>query len=61
MDTGKGFFVEKKEDDDAREMEKADPDHGGWFREGETIEIRGSNFRVKSVAHNELRLKLLPK
>jgi len=37
------------------------PQHGGWFRVGEVIEINGSFFRVKSVKPTELRLKLLPK
>ena len=61
MDTGKGFFVEKKENEEKEEIEKRYPGHGGWFREGEEIEIRGSKFKVKKVTPTELRLKLLSK
>lgn len=70
MDTGKGIFEEMQlkamaNEDEIREamkaMEEKHPEHGGWFREGEIVEIKGSRFRVKSVKPTELRLKLLPK
>ncbi len=61
MDTGKGSFVLKPEGQSRKEIEKKYPGHGGWFTVGETIIIRGSNFRVKSVKPTEIRLKLLPK
>lgn len=70
MDTGKGHF--ETLDDEVGEdripaeidamkaaLEAKYPKHGGWFREGEIIEIRGSRFRIKSVKPKELRLKLL--
>jgi len=67
MDTGNGKF-EIIEPTNAAEMQKAmremmqkHPNHGGWFQEGEEIEIKGSRFRVKSVKPTEIRLKLLPK
>jgi len=65
MDTGNGNFVQvdaKDEEELKRKMFEEEakwPEHGGWFREGEILEIRGSRFRVKSVRPMELRLKLL--
>jgi uncharacterized Zn finger protein len=67
MDTGDGKFELLKLEQDENEkaakerMEKEHPNHGGWFRVGEIIEIRGSLFVIKSVKPIELRLKLLPK
>jgi hypothetical protein len=68
MDTGKGYFEmlhAKSDQKDVEEKKKAieekHPDHGGWFRVGEIVEINGSKFRIKSVKPDELRLKLLPK
>lgn len=65
MDTGTGKFEQVKatDNEELEEMVKAleaqYPNHGGWFREGEIVELRGSSFRVKSVKPTELRLKLL--
>ena len=66
MDNGKGkFLYNDEQEDEAREiakkafMEQLNPNHGGWFREGEIIEIRGSRFRISSVKPHQLRLKLL--
>ena len=59
MDTGNGEF---KYFETLEELEKAKPefqDHGGTFRVGEEIEIRGSRFRIKSIKPKEIRLKLL--
>lgn len=61
MDTGEGKFVIKETGQTRKELEKEYPHHGGWFKVGETIIIRGSNFRVKSVNPTEIRLKLLPR
>jgi len=61
MDTGKGTFETLLSKQRMEELEQKYPDHGGWFHVGETIEIRGSFFRIKSVKPTELRLKLLPK
>jgi hypothetical protein len=65
MDTGKGTFKPLLENDPKEfvkkmeELEKEYPEHGGWFREGEIIEIRGSRFRIQSVKPTSLRLKLV--
>lgn len=65
MDTGKGTFeqVNAANEEQLKEMMKAlegkHPNHGGWFREGEIIEIRGSTFRIQAVKPTGLRLKLL--
>jgi hypothetical protein len=70
MDTGKGFFEIMKAEAEAnlkdieeqkKALEEKHPEHAGWFRVGEIIEINGSKFRVKSVKPDELRLKLLSK
>jgi len=66
MDTGKGKFemlnTEGKSlqaiQDAMKAMEEKHPGHGGWFRVGETIEIRGSIFVVKTVKPTQLVLKL---
>ena len=64
MDTGRGKFEQvaagQEELSKAMdELERKHPEHGGWFREGEIIEIRGSTFRIQSVKPTGLRLKLL--
>ncbi len=67
MDTGKGKFEmlpETKEEDLAKAkqaMEEKYPQHGGWFRVGEVIEVRGSLFRVKAVKPTQIILKLIQK
>jgi hypothetical protein len=66
MDTGKGTFETIKatnpEELEAmmKALEEKHPDHGAWFREGETIQIKGSWFRVKRVKPTEITFKLLP-
>lgn len=66
MDTGQGRFValpDKLEETTIPEMmkklEAQYPKHGGWFREGEEIELNGSRFRVKKVKPTEIVLRLL--
>lgn len=66
MDTGKGYLEILKAAKNARDlqseinaMEEKHPQHGGWFRVGETIELRGSTFRIASVSPTGLRLKVL--
>ncbi|HLE52729.1 MAG TPA: hypothetical protein VI755_11740 [Anaerolineales bacterium] len=65
MDTGEGKFEQMQADDQKKLLERIKalesqyPDHGGWFREGEIIEIRGSTFRIQAVKPTGLRLKLL--
>ena len=67
MDTGKGTFETVKATNPEElqamieDLEKKHPNHGGWFREGEEIQIKGSWFRVKSVKPTDIRLKLLPR
>ena len=66
MDTGKGKFemlnVESENLQAVKNameaMEKKHPNHGGWFRVGETIEIRGSLFTIKTVKPTQIVLKL---
>jgi hypothetical protein len=67
MDTGKGKFEKMDVDDGTppgmvetmmKAMEEKHPQHGGWFRVGETLEIRGSVFMVKAVTPTKLVLKL---
>lgn len=67
MDTGNGKFKEFEAKDDEEFEEKKlklfeqYPKHGGVFKIGEEVELKGSKFRVKSIKPNELRLKLLPR
>lgn len=59
MDTGKGKLVEFNDAIELQKLQKKHPNHGGWFTVGEELEIRGSQFRIKSVKPTEIRLKLL--
>lgn len=67
MDTGKGIFEQldtegMTDTEIIRAQARAEhrfPDHGGWFKEGEILEIRGSRFRIQSVKPKGMRLKLL--
>lgn len=65
MDTGHGKFEQVTAPDEGKlkvmqkALEERYPKHGGWFREGEIIEIRGSTFRISAVKPTQLRLKLL--
>jgi len=65
MDTGNGLFEQIKavNDDELKskmaELQSKFPNHGGWFQEGEIVELKGSRFRVKRIKPNEITLKLL--
>jgi len=65
MDTGKGNFeqVQAQNKEQLEEMVKLlegkHPNHGGWFREGEIVELKGSTFRVKRIKPTEITLKLM--
>ena len=71
MDTGKGYFEQLQADGISKEeaeakleqmkklLEEKHPGHGGWFREGEIVELKGSRFRVKRIKPTEITLKLL--
>lgn len=76
MDTGKGYFkqIEHDETEESqnltpqqilenkmRALEDQFKNHGGWFRENEIIELRGSRFRVGIVKPNKIVLNLLPR
>lgn len=65
MDTGQGRF-EQVQADSEKELEEVKklledkyPQHGGWFREGEIVELKGSTFRVKRIKPTEITLKLV--
>jgi hypothetical protein len=70
MDTGQGRFeqlnaqAEQALNEQNRKLamealEAKYPSHGGWFREGEVVELKGSRFRVKRIKPTEITLKLL--
>lgn len=64
MDTGNGKFelvnaVNNDLEFQKKLLEEKHPNHGGWFQEGETVEVKGSLFRVKRIKPNEIVLKLL--
>jgi len=61
MDTGEGVFKLFTDDKVKKKLFEAYPDHGGVFKVGEIVELRGSKFRIKSIKPKELRLKLLAK
>lgn len=60
MDSGKGNFVPFDVPSDLAALKEQYPLHGGTFKVGEIVELKGSKFRVKSIKPKELRLKLLP-
>ncbi len=61
MDTGEGRFEPCIDEENTKKLLNDFPNHGGFFKIGEIVELKGSKFRVKSVKPKELRLKLLPK
>ena len=61
MDTGEGKFTNFIIPKDLEEQKEKFPNHGGIFRIGETVKLKGSRFRIKSIKPTELRLKLLKK
>jgi len=61
MDTGKGHFAPFATEAELRDLEKTYSLHGGVFRKGEIVELKGSRFKIKTISPKELRLKLLPK
>jgi hypothetical protein len=64
MDTGKGRFemaqgeTEEELKKNQEILEAVYPKHGGWFREGEFIELKGSLFQITRVTPLKLVLKL---
>lgn len=67
MDTGKGHFESIKAEDDEelseklRALQQKHREHGGTFRVGEEVELKGSRFRVQAIKPKKLILKLLRK
>lgn len=61
MDDGQGNLIPFQDAEELHILQKENPLHGGWFRVGEEVELKGSRFRVKAVKPTELRLKLLPR
>ena len=59
MDTGEGRFEMMQSLEEAIEKKEEYPNHGGIFREGEILEIKGSRFKVQSINPKGMRLKLL--
>jgi hypothetical protein len=65
MDTGNGKFEQVQAENEEqlaqakKALENKYPKHGGWFREGEVVELKGSLFRVKRIKPTEITLKLL--
>ena len=68
MDTGKGTFEHAKS---LEELFKQRPDlkkvldgrpegKSGLFTQGETLEIRGSKFKIQRITRRQLVLLLLP-
>ena len=61
MDSGEGRFEEFEKPEQLADLQREYPLHGGVFKKGEILEIRGSKFKIKTISPKELRLKLLPK
>jgi hypothetical protein len=79
MDTGDGTFRKFAADSDGEFKKKVDdlhklyPGHGGIFREGEEVELKGSlvegeevslktsRFVISKILQDGLKLKLLPR
>ncbi len=59
MDTGEGKFRIAEIPEDLTALKKQYKNHGGTFRVGERIKLRGSLFRVKTITPTGMRLKLL--
>ena len=65
MDTGKGTFEQLNAEGEAKinelmaQLEAKHPKHGGWFQEGEIVELKGSTFRVKKITPTSIVLRLL--
>ncbi len=59
MDTGLGNFAPIS-DIRAKQIINKNPELSRVFRVGETLEIRGSRFRIERIKTRSLRLLLLP-
>jgi len=67
MDTGEGYFKEisekdlEKQEKELRKLTVAYPNHGGVFKVGEQVELKGSVFKVHAISPKKLILKLVRK
>lgn len=67
MDTGEGRFeqFDASSDEEVNEklkiLQKTYTRHGGMFRVGEELEIRGSKFKIQKLTPKKMVLKLLKK
>ncbi|GAF86122.1 unnamed protein product [marine sediment metagenome] len=67
MDTGRGNFVpinaekEKELLEKISELQNEYPSHGGVFHVGETVELKGSKFKIQKIIPKKLILRLLSK
>jgi len=59
MDTGSGEFRKISDKEFEERMEKPKSEQL-VFRVGETLDIRGSRFRVEKIIRKKIILKLLP-
>lgn len=59
MDTGEGRFEMVDTLEEAIEKQKGYPLHGGIFKIGEILEIKGSQFKIQSINPKGMRPKLL--
>ncbi len=59
MDDGKGQFRYADNLEALKALKNKFPEHGGTFKVGEEVEVKGSIFRVKSIKPKEIRLRLL--
>jgi hypothetical protein len=71
MDTGDGRMVQfdapdpseklKEYQKAVEDMQKLYPGHGGIFKVGEEVELKGSRFTISKILNNGLKLKLTEK
>jgi hypothetical protein len=59
MDTGKGFMVEAKDNDDLEKLKVIHPKYRGVFTVGEKLEAKGSIFLVKDISPFGIKLKVV--
>jgi len=59
MDTGEGRFEISNTKEELLGLKKSYPKAKGIFTVGETIEIRGSLFKIKDISPLGIKLRLL--
>ena len=58
MDTGEGRFIHRDTVEKLEELATKYEKAGGIFSIGETVELRGSVFRVRKITRKDLILRL---